>query len=137
MPRMSITSAGLFAAALFVGCAELPTLSNLPGISSPKISESDTAKYRYDFQTDRTPAALNWLLVNRIQNGQSVAEIGQILGETGEREMADRELKTSGDGHYLETDIAYRWGPDASGRTIVLFFRDGKLVNFNPDEIQR
>lgn len=128
---------GLLIAAFLGGCVELPTLSTLPGISSPKISETDTAKHRYEFQTNRTPESLDWLLVNRIQNGLSVAEIGRLLGETGEREFADRELKTSGDGHYLDTDVAYRWGPDANGRTIVLFFRDGKLVNFNPEELRR
>jgi hypothetical protein len=134
--RNATSVTGLLLSALFVGCADLPTLSTLPGISSPKISETDTAKHRYEFQTNRTPASLDWLLVNRIHNGQSVAEVGQLLGETGERELADRDLKTSGDGHYLDSDVAYRWGPDAHGRTIVLFFRDGKLVNFDPDELR-
>jgi hypothetical protein len=133
MSQRMRTAAGLVLA-LSLGCAELPVL---PGLSRDVTSEQDTATHRYQFQTERDPAALTWLLVNCIQNGQSVAEVNRMLGETGEREYADRELKTTGDGHYLDSDIAYRWGPDANSRTIVLFFRDGKLVNFDPSELPR
>lgn len=131
MLRRLLAAAGLLLVAS-LGCAGLPVL---PGFSNDIHTESDIAAHRYQFQTERDPAALTWLLANGIHNGQSIAEVGQILGETGEREYADRELKTTGDGHYLETDVAYRWGPDANGRTIILFFRDGKLVNFDPSEL--
>lgn len=125
----------LIALALF-GCAEIPVLP-IPGFGPVAASEKDTAVNRYEFQTNRDPQALNWLLTNCIQNGQTVSEVSRFLGETGEREFADRELKTSGDGHYLDSDVAFRWGPDANGRTIILFFRDGKLVNFDPAELRR
>ncbi|HUQ69596.1 MAG TPA: hypothetical protein VM165_08740 [Planctomycetaceae bacterium] len=128
--------AGSLIALALAGCAVIPVLP-FPGFGPVAASEKDTATNRYEFQTNRDAQALNWLLTNCIQNGQTVSEVSRLLGETGEREFADRELKTSGDGHYLDSDVAFRWGPDANGRTIILFFRDGKLVNFDPDELRR
>ena len=40
---------------------------------------------------------------------------------------------TRNGGHYRENDVLYKWGPDNEGRTILLAFRDDKLVNFDPD----
>jgi hypothetical protein len=127
----------VLACAGLAGCGGLPKFT-LPGLGSPRDAATEQAlsEYRYQFQVDRSPEAFNWLLTHCIENGQSVAEVGQVLGETGEREFSDRAMK-SHSGHYLETDTGYRWGPDANGRSVVLFFRDGKLVHFDPDELRR
>ena len=56
-------------------------------------------------------------------------EVEQVLGEPGERETDMSRLKS--DGIYQTTDLVYKWGPDQSGHSVVLFFRDGHLVNFD------
>jgi hypothetical protein len=90
--------------------------------------------YRRRFQVDGDPEAMQWLLANRVQNGMSVNDINQVLGDEGEREFNDQFLKSNG-GTYRASDVIYRWGPDKTGRSVYLGFRDGHLANFNPDEI--
>uniref|UniRef100_A0A7C2P9U8 Outer membrane protein assembly factor BamE n=1 Tax=Schlesneria paludicola TaxID=360056 RepID=A0A7C2P9U8_9PLAN len=120
-----------------VGCADLPRLASFRHDSARDSGEAQAlAEQRYAFLTARDPAALDWLLTHAVHSGQTVGEVEQVLGQTAEREHADRELKTSA-GNYLETDVGYRWGPDANGRSIVLFFREGRLVNFDPSELAR
>ncbi len=60
-------------------------------------------------------------------------EISQILGEDGERVHDDARFKRNG-GHYRENDAIWKWGPDNKGQSLFLAFRDGKLVNFDPDQ---
>lgn len=93
------------------------------------------AEQRQKFVSDRDPAAFRWLLTHGVSNEMSVSEVANVLGEAGERRLDDREYKTNG-GNYHTTDIAYQWGPDRTGHTVVLFFRDGKLVHFDPAEIR-
>ncbi len=95
----------------------------------PRIREEE--KHRKEYQEHGSPAALRWLLANRIQAGMSVAEVEKVLGQTATREFNDTWLKTKG-GHYRSGDSTYKWGPDSEGRTLYLVFREGKLVNFNP-----
>lgn len=89
--------------------------------------------YRERYQTERDPDALRWLLAHRIQQGMTVGDVNEALGQEGEREFDDLHLKTKG-GSYRASDVAYRWGPDSRGRSVYLFFRDGRLVNFRPGE---
>ena len=65
-----------------------------------------------------------------------VAEIGEVIGEEGERVFNDRQIKTRG-GHYRATDTTYRWGPDSGGRSVYLIFRDGALLNYDPEEFRK
>ena len=92
------------------------------------------AEFRQKFVAERDPAAFKWLLAHRIHNEMSVAEVASVLGEAGERRFDDREYKTNG-GNYHTTDVGYQWGPDRTGHTVVLFFRDGKLIHFDPAEL--
>ena len=94
------------------------------------------AEFRQKFVAERDPAAFKWLLAHRIHNEMSVAEVSSVLGESGERRFDDREYKTNG-GNYHTTDVGYQWGPDRTGHTVVLFFRDGKLIHFDPAELSQ
>ena len=91
--------------------------------------------YRKQYQIDRDPAAMQWLLANRIEPGMSVANVNQVFGETGEREYNDRQIKT-GSGFYRTSDTVYRWGPDNQGRSVYLVFREERLFNFDPNEFR-
>lgn len=97
--------------------------------------KADSATYRERYLSDRDPEALEWLLGHVVQQGMTVGDVGEALGQHGEREFDDRSLKTGGH-HYRATDVAYRWGPDSNGRTVYLFFRDDKLLNFDPDQFR-
>jgi hypothetical protein len=133
----SVLCSGWLSLSLVVGCGSTEQASltgKLPFVGS-RNEISDESVYRQKFVTERDPAALNWLLRQRIQNEMSVAEVASIFGEAGERRFDDRDYKTNG-GNYQTTDVAYQWGPDRKGRTIVLFFREGKLIHFDPSEIR-
>ena len=93
------------------------------------------AEQRQKFLTKRDPDAFLWLLAHRVHNEMTVQQVAHVLGEAGERRDDDRAYKTNG-GFYQTTDVAYQWGPDSKGHTVVLFFRDGKLVHFDPAELR-
>lgn len=123
------------AGALICGCAAIDWQDPLNlGVSPVHESEAIAGDYRMQYLTQRDPKALNWLLAHRVVNGMTVAAVGEALGERGEDVVDDAALKTGG--YYLQTDDGYSWGPDTNGRSVVLFFRDGKLVNFDPDEFR-
>lgn len=133
---------------LTVFSLSLWTMASLPGCGAParaKLAEMfpignppnlapHEAEQRQKFQTERDPAAFRWLLVHRVHNEMTVEEVANVLGEAGERRFDDAEFKTNG-GFYQTTDIGYQWGPDRSGHSVVLFFREGKLINFDPMEL--
>ena len=123
--------------AVNVGCEALQQSSLYR--MTPFATKSDytavEAEHRQKFVQERDPEALRWLLSHRVHNEMSVEEVSQVLGESGERRHDDRDYKTNG-GYYQLTDVAYQWGPDRRGRTVILFFRDGKLVNFDPAEFR-
>ena len=128
---------GLLAATLLlvVGCQTLHN-AGLPGLES--FLKRDTQQLAFEqskrdqFVLERDHKALFWLLANRIENGMNLADVEMAMGEPGELETGMGHLKTGG--LYQTTDLAYKWGPDLSGYTAILFFRDGKIVNFNPKE---
>lgn len=98
-----------------------------------KVSRAD--HYRMQFLTKRDPEALNWLLKHRLQSGMSRASVEKELGEEGEYQEASKWLKATG-GTFRATDDAYKWGPDESGRSVYLMFRDDVLVNFHPEDFE-
>jgi hypothetical protein len=120
---------------VLVGCEGGPT-GNFAGrrsASGGASAEKTEQEYRRQYQAERDPQALGWLLANRIRQGMSVGEVNEFLGQDGEREFDDRKLKT-GNPAYRADDIAYRWGPDSGGRAVYLLFRDGKLLNYDPQQ---
>lgn len=119
------------------GCSLFPS-NAAPGsghITSDRSAVDDEQTHRQRFQNSRDPDAMRWLLAHSLQQGMTVAEVGRVFGEDGQREYNDRWIKTGG-GFYRRDDVVYRWGPDSDGQSAYLVFRDGKLTNFDPADYQ-
>ena len=101
-------------------------------ISAQRSRENER---REAFLTSGDTRAIRWLLAHGVREGMKVDEVGRILGQPGEREFADKFIK-SGPGHFLVDDETYRWGPDDHGRSYFLVFREGKLINFDPSSYE-
>ena len=119
------------------GCGALsalkfPDLNDLLGSSSQVRDEEG---HRQKYQLDRDPAERNWLLANRIQNGMAVSEVSRVIGEDGQRVHNDGRVKKGG-GHYQSGDKAWKWAADRNSQSLILVFREGLLVNFDPSEYQ-
>lgn len=103
-------------------------------LESPKLSQKEArlkeVEQRELYQKEKDPAAIQWLLVNRIRTGMPVSDVDHILGEDGQREYETAAILKN-DGNYRQTDEVYRWGPDRMGRTYMLVFREDRLVNFD------
>jgi len=104
------------------------------------LSESDTAphalqleQHRARFLESRDAADLRWLLREGVRSGMSRSEVAQVLGEAGQPVDRDFRFKRNG-GHYQERDRLWKWGPDHQGQSVLLAFREGTLVNFDPEE---
>ena len=118
------------------GCERLHK-ARIPGLESFidfGTHERQKEQYRRRYHSQRDHQAIRWLLANRVEQGMTLADVNRIFGEQGEREFDDQKFKIGST--YRATDIAYRWGPDATGRTVYLLFRDGQLVNFDPNEFR-
>lgn len=125
-----VVAAGLLASA---GC--LQSLK-IPGIPDPAAAEAEAQKAREQrrlYQSEKDPRAIRWLLGHRLKQGMQRGLVNRILGEDGERRYNDAALKERNDGSRL-SDETYQWGPDAEGNSYVLFFRNDRLVNFNPKD---
>ena len=117
------------------GCGTLdgfrfPDLNDLLG---PNSQVRDEERHRQNYQRDRDPAERNWLLANRIKNGMAVSEVSRAIGEDGQRVYNDGWIKKGG-GHYQSGDKAWKWAADRNSQSLILVFREGFLVNFDPSE---
>ena len=133
----ALLSLSLFSIAVLSGCETLEQSSlarMLPFGKKTNLAPKE-AEQRQKFMIERDPDAFRWLLSQRIHNEMSAEQVAHVLGESGERRLNDREYKTNG-GFYQTTDVGYQWGPDRTGHTVVLYFRDGKLINFDPAEFR-
>ncbi|MEX1232710.1 MAG: hypothetical protein WEB58_20860 [Planctomycetaceae bacterium] len=120
-----------------IGCTSLTKKDNrfYCGLFSGKTDKNDAEKHRQTYQSERTPESICWLLANQIHSGMSLEEVNDVLGENGIREINSRWITSNG-GNYRTDDVAYRWGPDSEGGTVILVFRENRLVNFNPSEFE-
>ena len=114
------------------GCESLQK-AGVPGmegyVKPDPVALARENSFRDAFVQSNDHEAFYWLLSNRVQSGMLKAEVEQALGQAGEIETDPRYYKKE---THQPTDAAYRWGPDSKGNTVVLFFRDGRLSNFNP-----
>lgn len=120
---------------LAVGCSAL-TENGGPLSStfrSAQHSEAEEERHREKYQEDRDPESFRWLMRHCVNSGMGPAEIGKVLGERGERIDNDTWLK-KGNGNYQQSDVTYKWGPDRTGHSAMLVFRDGKLIEFDPTQ---
>ena len=99
----------------------------------PAVFEKQNSQ-RELFSLHRDHKAFYWMLANRVSNGMPLREVEEVFGESGEYTTEFSQLKA--DGLYQTTDSAYKWGPDSAGRSAVLFFRDGRVINFNPSDFR-
>lgn len=117
------------------GCQTLHN-AGLPGLEMylkpDPVKVAEEKSYREQFAVHRDHKALYWLLSHKISNAMSLREVEDVLGEQGEHTTEFTRLKS--DGLYQATDSAYRWGPDSTGMSAVIFFRDGHVINFNPSD---
>lgn len=111
------------------GCGTAGLSGYLQDFGQNRTTFRDIEEHRAKFIRDRDPASFRWLLTHTIDNGMTVHEINQALGDNGERMDRDQELKAH-QNEYLQTDVAYKWGPDRDGQSVILFFREGRLVHF-------
>ena len=117
------------------GCETLPEWDSetMPATHQAEKRINRAEESRTRFQTKRDPKALNWILKNRLYSGMSRNSVEKEIGEEGEFQEASKWLKATG-GTFRTSDEAYRWGPDESGRSVYLIFRDDVLVNFDPKD---
>ena len=120
--------------ALLLGAVGCESLTGEHSVFRSRESQTatDAEEHRARFLETRNAEDLQWLLKNSIRSGMSRGEVAQVFGEQGERVRRDFRYTRNG-GHYRENDVLYKWGPDNEGRTILLAFRDDKLVNFDPE----
>jgi hypothetical protein len=65
----------------------------------------------------------------------SYDDVRHVLGEDGTHEERDRWLKTKGINIRIDDDV-YSFGPDSDNRTLYLFFREDRLINFDPTDFE-
>lgn len=121
----------LCAVLALAGCESAP---KLPWVARGEAHAAKTREFRQRYQEEQDPDALNWLLHEHVENGMTLEEVIGALGSPGEPEPDAQEYRKGN--LYHVTDEAHKWGPDRDGRSVVLFFRDGKLVNFEPNEFR-
>ena len=133
--RFLNVSMALSVSALLV-CIGCETLHNagMPGLET--YIKPDPAKleeersHREKFSANQDHESLYWLVANRVQNSMTLREVETVIGETGESIGDTGHLRSEG---IQTTDTAFMWGPDNQGHSVVLFFRDGHLTNFHPE----
>lgn len=107
--------------------AGLPGMEPFLKVDPAKVEEENN--HREQFAIHRDHKSFYWLLANQVSSGMSLTEVETALGEPGEHTTEFSRMKS--EGQIQTTDSAYRWGPDRQGNSAILFFRDGRLVNFN------
>jgi protein involved in sex pheromone biosynthesis len=122
-------------AGMMVGCQSMKPDSLVDKIVNPNREADEKHKeeenqHRMSYQESHNSEDAEWLLANCVHTGLTVKEINHIMGEEGVEEEFPKKYLTK-DGHYLTSDNVYKWGPDSSGKTYVLVFREGLLVNYD------
>lgn len=137
-PIKSLSTAILFAVISICGCETLHN-AGVPGLDiylkPDPVALENERRNREEFLVKRDHKALYWLLANKISNGMMLRDVEGVLGMEGEP-TTDFNV-TNTEGIHQTTDKAYKWGPDNSGCSVVIFFRDGHVSNFNPKDYQK
>ena len=138
--NLSLSISGFIVlAAGAVGCQTLEQNFPFLEIFNPNFAAVDPAVQaeaevqREKLQVEQSDKAMRWLLSHVIEPGLTPEEVDSLLGQEGQRVYNDTRYKLAG-GDYQAQDEGYRWGPTDSGSVYILFFREGTLVNFDPDE---
>lgn len=97
----------------------------------PVVSEKEQAQRRAAYIENHNREDLYWLLQNCVTTGMGVHEVAGVIGETPELEPHSQWLKQA---DFRVDDKVYKFGPDSQGQSVYLLFREGRLINHNPDE---
>jgi len=97
----------------------------------PVVSEKEAAQRRAAYIEHHNREDLYWLLQNCVTTGMGVHEVAGVVGETPELEPHSQWLKQA---DFRVDDKVYKFGPDSQGQSVYLLFREGRLINHNPDE---
>ena len=97
-----------------------------------KRTEED---HRREYVKTHSRKSLNWLLSRCVKAGMTYERVCHVLGEDGERETRDRWLKTGGVNVRMDDDV-FSFGPDSDGHMLYLFFREDRLINFEPSDFK-
>lgn len=141
LPAFSSILMLLALAAMQAGCSSIGGDDSTGGLSqfafplpNGKQRMAEEVENRKKFVEDRDPEAMRWLLVNRIRQGMTLADVNRVLGVVGEREFTDKWIKSNRP--FRAGDNVYRWGPDNNGRSVYLVFREDQLVNYDSSEFE-
>lgn len=128
----------LLALAVSAGC-ESPDWTRSLNDSFAQHHERPSAKseeaHRREYQATKSHESMRWLLAHCIHTGMSYNQVCQVMGEDGNLETQDRQLK-SGGGNYRIDDEMYGFGPDDKGKTVYLAFRENRLINFDAEQFR-
>jgi hypothetical protein len=91
-------------------------------------------EHRREYAASHSRKSMRWLLGHGVKPGMSYEQVCRVLGVEGERDP-DPALKTTGNLNVRIDDEVYSFG-DSEGRTLKLFFRDDRLINFDPADFE-
>jgi hypothetical protein len=135
--RCGLAVCAVLAVTATTGCEIALRSLKLPGgppTSGELEAEAQQAgRQRKRFRETQDAAALRWLLAKRVRTGMALAEVNRELGQDGNRRYEDAKFKARNIG-VRQTDETWEWGPDKNGTTYVLFFRNDRLMNFDPSQ---
>lgn len=136
--RRRIERTAVLVLSIFVTTLGCQTLHNagVPGME-PYLKQdpeklAEERSHRDNFAIHRDHESFYWLLSHKVANAMSRSEVEDVFGEAGEYTTDYKRLKS--DGLIQTTDSAYRWGPDNKGYSAVLFFRDGRVINYDRND---
>jgi len=99
----------------------------------PVVSKEEQARHRAAYVEHHKRSDLYWLMQHCVTTGMGVHEVAGVIGETPELEPQSHWLKQ---GDFRIDDKVYKFGPDNEGQSIYLVFREGRLINHNPEEYE-
>jgi hypothetical protein len=125
----------LLVAACCCGCESpgwVKSLGKALGSSSEEAAQAEQ-RHQEEYVATRSRSAMHWLLANRIESGMAYLDVCRVMCQEGSAEPAERWVKGQG---YQVGDEVYRFGPDNQGQSVYLVFREGRLVNFDPERFK-
>jgi hypothetical protein len=130
--------AAWFVAVALAGCespAWTRSLNESFGARENSTGPRTEEDHRREYVKSHSRNSMRWLLSHCVNQGMSYDQVRHILGEEGERETNDRWLKTGATNVRVDDEV-YSFGPDSEGHMLYLYFREDRLINFDPSEFK-
>lgn len=117
------------------GCQTLHE-AGVPGLEKyvkrDQVAVETEKRHRQEFVLNHSHESLYWLLSHKVSNGMNLQDVEAVLGGPGEQTNDFDSVNP--EGLHQRTDVAYKWGPDKKGCSVVIWFRDGHVANYNPKD---